>query len=406
MSPVPPATFPLPSRLAPTRLQRCDIFCRVIDNYGDIGVCWRLTRQLAHEYGLTVRLWVDDLAAFFDICPEIDPQRHAQVLSGIEIFRWSDQFDAISQNIEPGDLVIEAFACHLPESFVHAMARKPTPVIWINLDYLSAEAWVGRCHALPSPHPRLPLTKYFFFPGFDENTGGLLRERDLNAHRQQFLDSASERTAFWRMLGFLSPSDNWLKISLFAYENPALPKLFEHLTQNGTPVCCLMPMMHNTQAHLETFLGHPVRAGASYRRGALEIRMFSLVAQPDYDRLLWLCDINFVRGEDSFVRAQWAAHPLVWQIYPQSESAHLPKLEAFLKRYTATLGTEAAVHLRRFYLAWNGFEPFTADSVDDWLASLPELRRHAQKWQEHLSRQPDLCSALVNFCQSGTIMSG
>ncbi len=39
----------------------CDIFCAVVDNYGDIGVCWRLARQLAHEHGMTVRLWVDDL---------------------------------------------------------------------------------------------------------------------------------------------------------------------------------------------------------------------------------------------------------------------------------------------------------------------------------------------------------
>ncbi|MBY0444112.1 MAG: elongation factor P maturation arginine rhamnosyltransferase EarP, partial [Burkholderiales bacterium] len=38
---------------------RWDIFCRVIDNYGDIGVCWRLARQLSFEHGFAVRLMVD-----------------------------------------------------------------------------------------------------------------------------------------------------------------------------------------------------------------------------------------------------------------------------------------------------------------------------------------------------------
>jgi hypothetical protein len=45
-----------------------DIFCRVIDNYGDIGVCWRLARQLANEYPYQIRLWVDELAALKMIC--------------------------------------------------------------------------------------------------------------------------------------------------------------------------------------------------------------------------------------------------------------------------------------------------------------------------------------------------
>src|SRR5690554_5010470 len=30
--------------------------CRVIDNYGDISVCWRLARQLANEYPVRVSL--------------------------------------------------------------------------------------------------------------------------------------------------------------------------------------------------------------------------------------------------------------------------------------------------------------------------------------------------------------
>lgn len=400
MPSVPPSSFTAPTF---PRLQCCDIFCRIIDNYGDIGICWRLARQLAAEHGFIVRLWVDNLLAFCRICHGINPQRDIQTLSGIKVLRWSDGAEAINETIEPGDLVIETFACHLPENFIEAMATKPAPPVWINLDYLSAEAWVGRYHALPSPHPRLPLTKYFFFPGFDETTGGLLRERNLDARRQQFLNSVSERAAFWCLTGLPPPPENALLISLFTYENPALPALLKQLAQNRAPVCCLAPMTQ-TQVNIKAFLAHPVQTGASYRRGALEIRPLSWLAQSDYDRLLWLCDINFVRGEDSFVRAQWAARPLIWQIYPQSENAHRAKLDAFLDRYTATLGAEAATRVRRFHLAWNGFGTLTDDSIDDYLASLPELYQHAQRWNQNLSEQQDLCSALVRFCQSKAIM--
>ena len=387
------------------------MFCRVIDNYGDIGVCWRLAQQLVGEHNLAVRLWVDDLAAFTAICHDIDPRRRTQTFAGIEIFRWQDPFDTAGETIEPGDLVIETFACHLPECFVEAMAHKPVPPIWINLDYLSAEAWVSGYHTLPSPHPRLPLTKFFFFPGFDETTGGLLREHDLEAHRRQFLDSTAQRTSFWRRLGLPMPENTRntpLLISLFTYENPALPMLLKRLEQwakSHVPIDCLAPMTR-TQTDIEAFLGHPIQAGACYRRGALKICTFSWIDQADYDRLLWLCDINFVRGEDSFVRAQWAARPLVWQIYPQSDHAHRSKLDAFLDRYTALLDTKTGARLRHFHLAWNGFETLTAHCIDDWLESLSELRQHAQEWQKNLSKQQDLCSALVYFYQSKAIMRG
>ena len=49
-----------------------DVFCAVVDNYGDIGVCWRLSRQLAAEHGIAVRLWVDDLKPFARLCPAVD----------------------------------------------------------------------------------------------------------------------------------------------------------------------------------------------------------------------------------------------------------------------------------------------------------------------------------------------
>src|SRR5687768_15970895 len=162
--------------------RRWDIFCRVIDNFGDIGVCWRLARQLAYEYDQIVRLWVDDLVSFSCIAQAIDPNIQCQIMQGVEICHWQQVF----AKIEPAEVVIEAFACELPDVYVAALLQQKKRPVWINLEYLSAEPWVTEYHGLPSPHPRFPLTKTCFFPGFVQGTGGLLREKDLLAQRDAF----------------------------------------------------------------------------------------------------------------------------------------------------------------------------------------------------------------------------
>ena len=45
-----------------------DIFCNVVDNFGDIGVCWRLACNLASR-GKRVRLWVDDVSPLAWMAP-------------------------------------------------------------------------------------------------------------------------------------------------------------------------------------------------------------------------------------------------------------------------------------------------------------------------------------------------
>ena len=215
----------------------CDIFCTVVDNYGDIGVCWRLARQLAHEHGVAVRLWVDDLASFCRLCPEVDAQLAQQHCRGVEVRHWV----ALFPEVEPADLVIEAFACDLPQRYVAAMAAQQHKPVWINLEYLSAEDWVEGCHKLPSPHPSLPLVKHFFFPGFTPKTGGLLLERDLLARRDAFQSDPQAITAYWKSLGIPASRADETRVSLFSYENSALPELLRAWEQSAMPISCLVP---------------------------------------------------------------------------------------------------------------------------------------------------------------------
>jgi uncharacterized repeat protein (TIGR03837 family) len=381
----------------------CDIFCNVVDNYGDIGVCWRLARQLANEHGVAVRLWVDDLASFCRLCPEADAALAQQRCQGVEIRHWVVLFP----QVEPAHLVIEAFACELPQGYVAAMAVREHKPVWINLEYLSAEDWVEGCHKLPSPHPSLPLVKYFFFPGFTEKTGGLLLERDLIARRDAFQGDARAIAAYWESMGVPAPQADEVRVSLFCYENPALPELLRAWEQSAKPVSCLVPE-GRVLPQVAAFFGQAqIAPGDVFRRGNLTLHVLPFTEQARYDELLWACDINFVRGEDSFVRAQWAGKPCVWHIYPQYDGVHMQKLRAFMARFCAGLTADAALALHGLWEAWNlsaGSEEVHS-AWNDFLAHRSMLRQHAQAWAQELSHN-SLALNLLDFFREVDRMRG
>lgn len=369
-----------------------DLFCRVVDNYGDIGVCWRLARQLVAEHRLSVRLWVDDLVAFRRICPELYPVLDDQDCRGVRVRRWADAFPAV----EPADVVVEAFACTLPESYLQAMASRVVKPRWINLEYLSAENWVGECHGLSSPSPRLPLTKHFFFPGFTENTGGVLREDDLEARRLAFSQDMDAQAAFWQRLGLQLPEANETRLSLFCYPQGRAEALFALWHDQSERTTCLVPEGIACQA-IGTFWGEePAGPGRAFHRGTLEVRILPFLEQDEYDRLLWACHCNFVRGEDSFVRAQWARQAMVWQPYPQEEGVHLHKLEAFLERYCAGLNSPAEQAMKALWRAWSRGEG-VGEAWPAFRAQWGVLKPHAARWAEAQAGAGDLAHRLVQF---------
>ncbi|MFK3774840.1 elongation factor P maturation arginine rhamnosyltransferase EarP [Pseudomonas sp. NPDC089406] len=366
-----------------------DIFCTVVDNYGDIGVTWRLARQLAAEHGLAVRLWVDDLQPFVRLCPAADSSAEQQWQQGVEVRRWPVSWPGEA----PGQVVIGAFACQLPDGLAEAMAAQPRAPLWLNLDYLSAEDWVEGCHGLPSPQAN-GLRKMFFFPGFSEKTGGLLREASLLARREAF--GADARTAFLRGLGVEVQADARL-ISLFAYENPQLRSWLDVLAADASNATHLLVPHGRILGDLGQWLGEgELAVGAVHRRGALTVQVLPFVSQDDYDRLLWSCDFNAVRGEDSFVRAQWAGVPMLWHIYVQEENAHWEKLDAFLALYRQGLSDVAGQALVEMWRAWN-IDQAMGQAWQNLQAHWPELRQHARQWCAAQAARPDLATKLVQF---------
>ena len=381
----------MPDSAYPSNMPRWDIFCHVIDNFGDIGVSWRLARQLHHDHRQAVRLWVDDLNSLMRIAPQVKHDTLQQFVQGIEIRQWPFIFPAC----KPADVVIEMFACTLPEAYVTEMVKKTRPPAWINLEYLSAEDWVPAYHGLRSPHPRLPLTKTFFFPGFVPDSGGLLRENSLIRLRKKFDEQKARQ--FWQSIGVPERTANECRISLFCYGHAPLRKLIAVWSQSSVPVYLIIPqgsVADQVAAMLNTCSIH---TDGVMKSGQLSVKIIPFLEQTQYDILLWTCDLNFVRGEDSFVRAQWAGKSFVWHIYPQSENTHWKKLDAFLEVYTKQMPENVVYALRKFWYAWNGIEDMDSSAWKNYLDCFAVLDEFNVAWRQTLEAQYDLAFNLVQF---------
>lgn len=374
--------------------RRWDIFCKVVDNFGDAGVCWRIARLLAQEQGLAVRLWIDRPETLRAMLPALDLAQPAQLVEGVELRDWS----RLQPRPEDAQVVVEAFGCGLPDAYVGALASLPRQPLWIVLEYLTAESWIDGHHGLASPLPRLPLQRWYFFPGFTADSGGLPREHDLIERREAF--GGRQRDALWADLGFVPPPADALTLSLFAYAGAPFAALLTALAAGPSPVV-VAAASEPVIAAVRGFFGGGDAAGSLWRRGRLEVRALPFMPQRRYDELLWGCDLNFVRGEDSFVRAQWAARPMVWQPYRQDDGAHLKKLAAFMERHAEGLDPAAAAALGRFTAAWNG--DGGADFGRHWpalRAALGDLRMHARRWAGKLADSGELSAKLVEFVRS------
>jgi uncharacterized repeat protein (TIGR03837 family) len=355
-----------------------DIFCKVIDNHGDLGVCWRLSSQLA-ALGERVRLWIDDATALHWMAPA--------GCEGVQVIDWLDT-EAVRQAAAaaPPEVLVEAFGCdpapELVARFAEVVPASDTPArAWINLEYLSAEPYVERLHRLPSPifkGPGAGLSKRFFYPGFTPGTGGLLREPGLAERRARF-----DRGA-WLAAQQIPWREGERLVSLFCYEPPALADLLDRLAAASEPTRLLVTTGRAAHAVRAFFSARGQANQALAGFGALSISYLPYLTQVDFDHLLWACDLNFVRGEDSLVRGLWAGAPLVWQIYPQDDDAHHAKLDAWLD----WLGAPPA--MRRFHHAWNGF----GDVPLPPLGALDAWRETVRAGREKLWAQEDLATQL------------
>ena len=370
---------------------RWDIFCKVVDNYGDAGVCWRLARQLAAAHGIAPRLWVDRLDTLARLAPRLDPARAQQTLAGVDVRRWTQSFP----EVDPGAVVLETFGCDVPAGFAARIAHETPQPIWINLEHLTAEAWADEHHRLPSPHPRLPITRWYFYPGFTPLTGGLLREPGLIAARDRFQSDRDAQSALWDALGLPPREDGELRVLLFCYDTPAATHFLDALAAGSRRTRVIVPEGVASTARAALF-GTQQSTKPYYEKQGLAVHSIPFQPQEQWDRVLWACDVNVVRGEDSFVRAQWAGRPFLWAIYPQTDGAHRNKLSAFLERYTAGLDPATARAVSRLHEAWQD-DAQLAELWADFAARRPAIESHNRAWADRLAAAPDLASKIIEF---------
>ncbi len=351
-----------------------------MDNYGDAGVCWRLARSLSKRDDIRIRLFCDDLKVLDKIAHGDAVKTGATM--GIEVLPWSSMDDVG----DVGDVVIEAFACKIPETYIDAMRQvadtgsaKP---LWINLEYLTAEPWADEMHLMPSPQNN-HLNKYFYFPGFTEKTGGLT----LGDWDEVTAQAAPASLApFWDE--GLDGRSGMRRISIFNYSHAPLEKWLRSLASTAKSNGELIDIYVCANQSISNELIE------SLEDSPLRFIQLPFIPQEDYDWLLSRCDLNLVRGEDSFVRAQWAGKPFIWDIYPQSDRAHEIKLDAFLDLYFE--GAPSSL-IKQGKSAMKWAEPH------EWWGLMEEWTAHSEKWSDKLRALGQLEVKILDFVKSQEI---
>lgn len=335
-----------------------DIFCQVIDNFGDIGVCYRLYKELSDLFPKTrIRLILDKTEEFFAICPDVSKIFYS---SYSEILKQG-------QEIKTAEVIIEAFACELPPNYLEQAYQNSKLII--NLEYFSAEEWTKDFHLQESILGKGRCRKFFFMPGISEKTGGILTKRyfpDLS------LESFGICEEEYDLVG-----------SIFSYEKD-FTSLLENLQKTGKKVC-LCILGEKSQESFRKSLGN------FKRYDKIELKFLPFYSQETYEALIQKCDFNFVRGEDSFARALLTGKPFLWHIYPQKEKAHLEKLQSFLEKYCPN-----HVELQKVFYSYNEGETDYSYFFDH----LSELKEHNMKFCDYIRQNCNLGIKLKQFIEN------
>ncbi len=360
----------------------CDVFCDVIDNFGDAGISWRLACDLKAQKGWKVRLFINDLSTLSTIVPSVDPSLNSQEKHGIQIEQWKN-----APSSEPSKVVIETFACKIPEKFEEKIAQSPLKPVWINFEYLSAEDWVEDFNYLPSPHPRLGYEKFYFYPGFTNKTAGVIIEDGIVEKQNKF-----DRKKKSEFLKSLNADPNALfSLFVFCYPSSPVELLAQALIKDKRPIQLLLAPGEGPQK-----LAKLLDNKASY----ITLVELPMVEQSSFDKLLWCADSLIVRGEDSFVRAQLSAIPFIWTIYPQENEVHIGKLLAFSEKYRQFQPNKEIGELwENVNLAWNKGLPEFIPLWAKWRNNLNPLCTWAERWREHLFSLQSLTINLSKFIE-------
>ncbi|MEY3171843.1 MAG: hypothetical protein RJA27_923 [Pseudomonadota bacterium] len=355
----------------------CHLTCKVIDFFGDIGVAWRIAKQLKIDFNIEVHLLVDDLVTTKRLIPSIDLSLQKQTINGINICHCDFSEDSTSLP-PPPDFLFNVFNIDLPHSYKTLIKRKKSK--YIVIEYLSAEPWVDNFHLKPSIDPQSGLIKTYFYPGFTNQTGGLIREKGLFLRREAFDQSRRKK-----LIQSLGGDPNLYSISLFYYPIQKIEVFLDVIDHINKPAQFFIPQ----------YLFDLLKLKNNYQ--FIHIIPYPFLNHDDFDNLLWSCDLNFVRGEDSWTRAIWAGKPFIWQPYIQENNIHLIKLKAFLKRYYEACDQDLSEILIKIHDDWSN-NKFNEVLWRDFFKQQARLEAFVLKQSHHYFKEPSFVESLVDYC--------
>lgn len=344
------------------KIDSIDIFCQVIDNYGDVGVAYRLAREFKRVYpNKKLRFVINQIE-------ELNLIRKSE---DIEIILYKD----ISKIGNSADLIIESFGCEIPKEYMDK-ALKNSKLI-INLEYFSAEKWVDDFH-LQESFLGGNLKKYFFIPGLSEKSGGILldnefleRKKKVEANKEYYLEKFGIKEKY-DLIG-----------SVFSYEKN-FDSLIEELKKLDKKVILLI-LSEKTQKNFIKYFDN----GNNYDK--IKFVKLPFFTYDKYEELLALCDFNLVRGEDSFVRALLLGKPFLWHIYPQDENTHIKKLESFLEKYCSN-----NKELKQTFINYN----INKDNFSYFFKNFKEIEKYNKNYANYLIKNCNLMEKLINFIEN------
>lgn len=302
------------------------VLCKVVDNFGDIGVVFRLCRALSElKKNLEIRLVVSNLDSFAKISKGIDSTKTFQEFRGWKVFDWNDNAlckKEFSKN--PPEFILECFQCGRPE-WLEELLFSPQfnlNVQIVNVEYLTAESWADDFHLLKSGTRSAKIKKINFMPGFTKKTGGLILDKNFMCclSEKKFALNLVKQNLDKKILS--EDFSDSFKILIFSY-----PKNFDFLASAIKEFSFLKKIIVFVASGAGADL-----AKISLKKFKVDFVCLPFMQQEVWDAFLSLMDFSFVRGEDSFSRCCLFGNPFIWNIYPQEEEFHIVKLNAFLQK--------------------------------------------------------------------------
>lgn len=382
-------------------IKSLDIFCEIIDNFGDIGVVYRLAKELKNLYGdrVEIRVFLNRVDEFISINKKAKLVEY-QEIDGI-IYITNEYLAKNICTFSPANVIIEAFGCNILEEYLER--AKVESSLLINLEYLSGEDWIEDIHLMESPLGAPKLKKYFFMPGFTEKTGGVIvdslfleRKKSVLKNKDMYLN---------KYIPEIEKEDYFIG-TIFSYEKNFLP-LLDVLIENKRKNCLLI-LGEKSQTSIKSIiqdLDGVTSKDDIYQYRNIMFKFMPFLEQEEYEELINLVDYNFVRGEDSFVRALLTGKPFIWHIYLQDEMAHMDKIEGFVGKYRDTLekvGLKGALDthielLRDYNLRDSNSLELGKESFDNFFKKFEEISKLSQNYSEYIELKCNLIDKLNEF---------